>query len=448
MNENLISELSPTKEDVQKISSKIHPTNSNFWKFLLICGLTIGSIMVIVLYENVIINNSRSVGLNNLKNNIFPEIPFAYITPSITSQNQLPSESREKCPPDFDPVPTEPVIEKIVIAIDEESAVKFPNWKNNVLYLTDYINSVLAKNTQKRYQIEKYMTYSISEYETLGSNKDFHFNNGYGGTTIFFYVRRGDGPLPDIVNDSGLVNVASYNHIDNLPYQNVWLVENHNINMLMDKILIEAGGINPNGALAGRLLHELGHTNGLAFSEWYSYNFEDKTHEPPELPPYSYYSLEPQDPMSSSNQNGGDYKFSELNAWIINHNTRHTINYVEIANFFAPKTIVKIVMPDGSLVSEATIKIYGAKKNCFYCKNNDPMPLLQTLLTNMNGEAEIENVSPNFELSETSNTPWMAKIIKAYKNEKTGSAVFTLVDSQKTCMIIGSNVHYINITIY
>jgi hypothetical protein len=95
------------------------------------------------------------------------------------------------------------------------------------------------------------------------------------------------------------------------------------------------------------------------------------------------------------------------------------------------------------------VEVFGAQKNCFYCKKliNTDVPL-QTVLTDFRGEASIDNINPDFNLNETETTGWIAKIIKVSYGGRNAGTVFKLLDAQMSCLLKGSDIHYIDITLY
>ena len=356
------------------------------------------------------------------------------------------------CPPTFPSLSEDEYTEKIVFAVNEEYALYNPNWEYGAQEVIDYVNEVLAKTTEKNYEIEKFMTYETEEYESLPFNEDYYtLTDGYeSGTTLFFYVPIENNSIasdpPQNVLDSGKVNVAYYSIIDGIKYNSIWIVGGAAGYSLLEG---QEVAIQKNISYDQRMmttLHELGHTLGLAYGEWYSYEFDDETNVLPYLGMYDYrYDIYPNDPMCAGNSE--DWEFSSFNSAIINKNTKYTYNFIQIATYHAQKPIVKVVGENGKSIPNATVKVFGAKKNCFYCNEFDMSEPLQILETDSNGEVEIDNISAAWHLSEAEDTGWSAKIIKASDGNKHGGTVFTLVDSQESCITDGHDVHYIYITL-
>ncbi|GEM_PF-3301440 len=347
----------------------------------------------------------------------------------------------------FNKIPDEELTEDIVIAVNEEYSVLDPEWKEHAQEVIDYVNNVLSQNTKKFYKVAKFLTYPTSEYPTLLNNSNYYISNvSYGGTSFFYYVYNQESEVPKIVSDTGLTNVASKTVIHERTFYSLWLVLSDSFSVLLGRSLLnqKIGHNQAYDGIMGLPLHELGHTLGLGYGEWYNYDFIDRTNTLPDLGRYSFRDMYPYDPMTSNQKS--PYRFSYLNEALINLNANHQYAFDDIAKMYAPKVVVRVKDVDGNPVSDAVVKVFGAKKNAFYIKGS-AQPLLQSLETDPEGIVEIENIDPNFQLNDSPTVGWLAKIIKVSKGEKKGGAVFTLVDSQVSCIIEKSQVHYIDIKI-
>jgi len=357
----------------------------------------------------------------------------------------------------FKPIPSNELTENIVFAVNKGYAVLNPDWRQRAQEVIDYVNKVLSQNTRKQYRISKFLTYPTSEYATVINNKSYYVSNGaYGGTTFFYYVYDGKN-IPKVVSDNLKNNALVGPIINGQQFYAVMGTSYGIFNILLSKSsldrLIKKQIPNPTADYEGEVYnknirfaaHELGHTLGLSFGEWYFYNFADQTNMPPKLGRYNFNNLYPRDPMVDW---AGNFlhKFSEFNAALINLNANHQYSYKDIAKMHAPKAIVRVKDASGNPVRNATVKVFGARKNAIFIKDWS-QPLLQSLKTDSNGIVEINNVDSNFQRDDSPTVGWIAKIIKVSKGGENGGAVFTLVDSQISYIINKSRTHYIDITI-
>jgi len=348
----------------------------------------------------------------------------------------------------FREISTKELTENITFAVNKEYADSHPEWQERAGELIDYINNVLSQNTGKRYKISKFLTYPTSKYPSLSDDGDYHLSDGsYGGTTIFYFVYDHATDVPKIVSDTNFVNAASKSVIDGQVFYNLWLVNRDTLHVLMGRTLLSQQENQTEETYDSFMtlpLHELGHTLGLAFGEWYNYDFVDKTNIPPNLGNYSFKDIYPYDPMAMAER--FPYKFSGLNASLTRLNANHQFSFEDIAKMHSPKAFVRVKDDNGNSVSGATVKVFGAKKNAFYTKDNG-QPLLQLLTTDSSGMVEIDNIDSNFQLNDSPTVGWVAKIIKASKSGKSGGSIFTLVDSQISCIVNKSQTHYIDIVL-
>lgn len=303
---------------------------------------------------------------------------------------------------------SEIITEQITYAVNEDYVQGNPNWQAGALEVIEHVNSVLALNTNKRYEIVQFKTYNLTDYNSLGSDPEYHHDNGYGGTTIFHWVNLPENSIKPVPSFTLLVNVSSYSFIDNVRYQQVYLVDEPAHSILL-------GSAQPTFENNLQLiLHELGHTMGLSVPDWYFYDFQDVSGVTPRLDDFSLRRTYPNDPMSSWGVS--DYQYTDFNAEIINNNLRHEKSYTDIQYIASSKVRITVTNQDGAPVSGATVQIFGGKKGCFYCGEVTQNPLLRTTTTSSSGQVVIDAPSVNWELSESSITEYIGLIVKVEKD--------------------------------
>ena len=311
--------------------------------------------------------------------------------------------------------------------------------------MIDYVNNTLSKNTRKRYLIEKFIVYNTSDYQKLDQQEENYIDNGTNvGTTVFEYIYPQSG-IPDIVANSPFPNTATERILDGKKFKGVWIVEYEAISVLRERQTIEAEKRTPGtyDFQMGVVLHELGHTIGLGFPERYTFEFNDLTGELPNLGNYSLDRLQPDDPMTRK-LSSTVWRFSDINAFIINKNATHQYDLFEIGKFEPLRIMVLVIDKANKPVINATVKVYGAKRNCTACTDNPGQPLLQTLQTNEEGLVEIDSLSPYPDYPKYE-YGWVAKIIKVSKGGVRAGVIATFVDTQKTCLLLGGGTHYIDV---
>ena len=178
-------------------------------------------------------------------------------------------------------------------------------------------------------------------------------------------------------------------------------------------------------------MHEIGHALGLGQPEHYYYKMNtDRTDMKPTLQTYDYTESFPQDPMAGVQTVG--YKFTDLDAYIINHNLNNEF-HGGIIESFVPKTIyVKIVGQDNKPLRKAKVRVFGVNKLCSYSSSclGGEQPLLQKGTTDKNGLLKIK--APRLYLKQSESYGFAGVIVKAEFNGKKGGAFLSTLNLQRS----------------
>jgi hypothetical protein len=349
------------------------------------------------------------------------------------------------------PVPTTPVVEKIVFAVNKDFADQYPDWKTRADRIVADVNTGFAQTTQKRFEIGKYITYEFNEkqppfnsIEALTSNPASYVvpnktNNvvlpqkiSCNTGRLLIYLVAGDdvtlespsgGNYYSPSNDS----VFGFAIIYERKTKSTLLKEDY---PYMDDL--ESTYWNALKMVA----HELGHSLGLAIPEWYNYEYEDLTSVPPTLLPYSLNAMYPFDPQANV---GGSpiihypdklWKFSDLNSFIINHGLCRGITMEQIKSATANTIIVRVKDIAGNIVKNATVNFV----------------LKQSVQTDDTGNATIKTPK-DLTLTPPIAGNFDSEIVKVSKNGKYGGDYLTTYDLQRTRLLNNKNIHYLDIVI-
>jgi len=332
------------------------------------------------------------------------------------------------------------VTEKIVYAVNEDYAAYNPNWRTAAQDEIDYTNQVLAQNTDKRYSIAAFKTFDVKDWNQLGTNPEYVYDNGYGGTTVFHWVDMPDNPI----KPSGLlVNVTSSNLINSVRYQQLFLVESH-----VESTALRGKSADNFESWMQSFLHELGHSMGLGVPDWYFYDLSDLTGVEPRLPDFSLRTKYPNDPMSEGSPDlPQHYRYTDLNAAIINSNLRHEKSFTEIQNIVSTQVKVTVKDASGQPVPGATVQVFGGKKGCYYCHEVTQDPLLETVATDSAGEATIAAPSVQWAMNESPTTQYIGLVVKASKGDLKGGDYVVGQEMQENKFLTGNDTYPLAITI-
>lgn len=345
------------------------------------------------------------------------------------------------------PVPQKIVEEKIVFAVNEDFASRYPDWKERAADIIDYTNEILAKNTQVKLVIEKYMTYDAFansnspsvDFATSDSRYYFVNNNDpkslHGGLTVFYLVH------PDISFPTGS---AGINFKNGKNFSFATIIEFEGESTLRKKEDHGKSGTTeylvPETSFFWALytpIHEIIHTFGIASPEWYTFNYSDETNIQPLLPYYRIEDIYPLEPMATSTRNVifPNYELSELNAFIVNHNLDRSLNQDQIGKATTKNVIVRVKEKNGNLVPSAEVKVFGIPY-VYRGVTAEDYKLLETNTTSSSGTTHIPTPKAN---------EYVTEIIKVSKDGKYGGAYLTLMDVQKTRLVDNSDTHYVDI---
>jgi len=339
--------------------------------------------------------------------------------------------------------------EPIVFAINKSYADKLSDWKERADKTIAYINNIFLKTTKKEYRIEKYLVYNDLDYEKTWNDPNFHVKwSGLGTTAIILLIHKAGITVEELkeISPSNIVNGAMDTSINGVSYHNILIAQSEIWNVLLG----ENQELNYQTQFEV-ILHELGHTCGLAVPDWYLYSYKDCTHTEPLLPKYDLREVYPQDPMTASGR--GNYQFSEFNSKIINMNLDHRYGYMDINQWFAKESKVYVTDATGNPIENAQVKIFCVKKSCFYCSTTcgddsgvvDSSSPEQVVYTDSAGYATYNGPEGRWDMSENPNTGCLAKAIKVYYEEKSEAKYVNFLDLQMDYVLYNKQTHIDNI---
>lgn len=346
---------------------------------------------------------------------------------------------------------TPPAIEPIIFALNKEYANKFPDWKNEADEIIENINFVFAKSTSKQFKINKYLTYNDSEYTNLFTNPEnypeyYQDVSNRGGLTYILLIHKTGISNQELKQFYGSdnVNLAWTVYKGGKKYPTLLQANPESGNILLDEF---------RSILIFMPVHEIGHYLGLGVPDWYLYEYSDCTGINPKFPDYSTRkdSNFSKDPMTGLQIDVDIMKFNELNSAIINRNLNFKYTYDDVrTNWFSKVTKVYVTDRNGIPIPDTTVKIFCARKGCWYCSTqcsgatysigvpSTSVPE-QTLLTDKNGYVTYNGPVGAWEMSESQNSPCIAKAIKVYHNGKSNVKIVNFIDLQKNYVLNNSN---------
>ena len=147
--------------------------------------------------------------------------------------------------------------------------------------------------------------------------------------------------------------------------------------------------------------------------------------------------------------NGIATAYSELNAFILNHNGNHKFSPRDVSTIVVDDVVVTVIDHTGIPVQDATVEVYGMKTNAFQERYAEPQPLLQTLKTNSQGKVSVSKpaktqtqiVNPN------SGIEYLVKAVKVSKNGKSTGAYYSTLDLQYAGLIENKDIYEITLVL-
>lgn len=335
--------------------------------------------------------------------------------------------------------------EKITFVVNKGLADLYPEWKTNAQNLINAYNEILAKNTSKQLEIGRFMILGSMEHlcpDQTSFHPEYYLSNGsYGGLTVFYTI---DDPatvwpacnIGFMTGGSRVMNGQNFG------------ILNMNTGYDPAKTYPALDGL-------GSLIHEAGHSFGLASPEWYQYfrdgaPVEDLTGVAPKLPPYipSFLNGNMQEPMIS----GNEFPYSRYNAFIINHNGNHKFTTNNFTYLFTPRDIkLKVVDVFGKPVKDAEVKIFGMRTNALQetYEHSNLQPLLQSLRTNSQGEAMLLTTAISYVTNSTDpEVDYTVKAVKVTKGGKQPAGVnYSTLDLQYALLMNRKDIYEIKLTL-
>mgnify|MGYP001610878341 CR=1 FL=1 len=345
----------------------------------------------------------------------------------------------------FKVIPETEYAEQIVSAMNESFAQTHSDWQTRATGIVSHVNTILNRNSgnKKSYVINKFMTYLDANATAMAAaqavNGEFYIDNlyaanpGAGGTTVFNYVGE-SGKIPAGVGPFAKILCLFQGKV----YSEVWTPGPLDSSLFTE---ISEGSrqfwSDYYDHFVGKYAHELGHSLGLAAEDRYNYIFSDQSGESPDLAYNIYYDAKyATDPMVKGVNKDGVWKFTDMDAWIINHNANHQYNGLELLYAIPAKIFVKVVDSSGIAVGGATVKAYGALDSDKVAQNMSS--LLETLTTDGKGEVILTNDFPD---------KWLAKGVKASFAGKYTGKVLTLIDLQTVYLMEGQDTFVLVLTL-
>lgn len=355
------------------------------------------------------------------------------------------------------PISEQTIEEKIVFAVNEDFANVYPDWENAANEIIDYMNTILAINTKKRLKIGRYVTYEVPPEDSLAltlqnirMDPAFSLPNSsddslWGGLTIVYYV----GPK---FEEGGLGGFGGLGARRGKNYGTATIYDEEEDTLLRGKTYYEQQyGDNWEDSYSADAiitLHEVGHALGLAFPDWYLYDYGDLTNEAPLLDLFPYnvnFSRYPGDPMT--NNPGESPRFSDLNALIINKNAQKQLTGTQIFSLLTRNVIVRVKDSNGDPVPWATVKVFGIKQGSIEFYGTDLFVLRQTIQTNENGEVTIKAPLGQIDMP-PEEFIFIADLVKVSKNDKLGAGYVDTIMLQEARLINGSYIYYMDIVLH
>ncbi len=349
--------------------------------------------------------------------------------------------------------------EAVMFAVEEEFANSHTDWKEEAKNVVDYINTTVMSDTNKKFKIDKFKTFNGSDWDSIASDPEYHiFKKGYCGLT--FAV----SPIEETKMSTATINEINGKNCPTAYYSSE--VEDSILNgkqFFIDKYGDEHN--NPrypdlsNGEIIYytsfyTIIHEMGHALGLAYPEWYFYEFSDHTELQPTLQQYSFAESYPAEAMGKNNEVA--LNFSPLSKFIVAHNFKYGLTLFDIGKFIPRKAVVRVKKANGIVVPNANVKVFAGLNGCWFCNSEQSRfgigedgknILLQNLSTNSNGEVEVERTETTWTHSEGDTPIWLGKIIKVEADGLTGGAYLTTFDLQKAKILDDIDTYYIDIVL-
>ena len=344
-------------------------------------------------------------------------------------------------------------VEPIVFALNKEYADRFPDWTDGADKIVDAVNVVFGKNTQKQFEISRYLVYNDNDYTDLFTNPEaypeyYQDVGGRGGITYILLVHK-DGISSQELKElygSDYVNLAWTVHTDGKRYPTLLQANSESWNILLDE---------RRSSQIFMPVHEIGHFLGLGVPDWYFYEYSDCTGVEPMFADYSiredpYFS---RDPMVGLPLDESLMEFCELNAAIIDRNLDFQYTYDDVRlNWFSQITKVYVTDDVGTPIPDATVKVFCVRLGCFYCSTqcsgatypagvpSTSVPE-QTVLTDQSGYAAYAGPVGAWEMNESHNSPCIAKAIKVYHDGQSAVKVVRYIDLQISYVLDNSDEH-------
>ncbi|GEM_PF-4717365 len=354
--------------------------------------------------------------------------------------------------------------EKVVFMVNKKFADKYPSWQKGADEIIEYANTVLKKNTNVRLRAVYYTTYNLPI--DSASSADLFLQNIKNNPEQFL------GKDIASILPQGLLFIYA---IDPIVANRLSTADSYVKNGKIIRSIAVTGGDEDRSPLRGKFyyqqslpaaeweieyrsdlqttLHEMGHSLGLAMPEWYKLAFNDLTVAPPllDLRLYNLNETARSDPMAGGG--ASEYKFSDLNAYIINQGFSRYLTMPQIFSLLTRKVVLRVKDKNGNPVSNTTVDVYGIDQRYDIVNNSDRrfFVLRETVLTNNNGYATIKAPLGQTFLGEadagarSDGGIYYAEIIKVSKNGKHGGGYVDSLMLLKRRLLEKSDTYYMDI---
>ncbi|KKP89757.1 MAG: Carbohydrate binding family 6 [Candidatus Moranbacteria bacterium GW2011_GWC2_37_73] len=325
--------------------------------------------------------------------------------------------------------------EVIPVLVNKSFYDAHPDVVKNAGAAISEVSAVFAKNTTKRYQVGQVKSYTNAQFDGIQEDPSNYYDNDfpgsptYGGTTLVYFIYKDRSEIPAYITSQYSYTFTTSHVMNGKKYYTIYKAEDE-MTVLLGRSEIEKLSPTYFDSVIFSTCQEFMHTLAGGVPEWYGIAFQDRTNVAPILESYSLRALYPKDPMTEPGLWTGTI-FSPFNAWLATNNANHQVDMWQIANNLPKVVKVRLVNSLGNPVV-GEVKVFGTLTNTIdpnskngtanYYIQPFPQPLLQSAVSDANGEVVINN---DF------STSWNGKIIKASSGTKIGGTTMTTVELEE-----------------
>jgi len=325
--------------------------------------------------------------------------------------------------------------EVIPVLVNKAFYDEHPDVVKNAGAAISEVSAVFAKNTAKRYQVGQVKSYTNAQFDAIQTDQSNYYDNNfpgspkYGGTTLVYFIYKDRSEIPAYITSQYSYTFTTTRVINGKMYYTIYKAEDEKT-VLLGRSEIEKISPTYFDNVIKSTCEEFMHTLAGGSREWYGIVFRDRTGIAPILADYDLNVLYPKEPMTVFSDGTGTI-FSPLNAWWATNNANHQVDMWQVVNNLPKMIKVKVVDSLGNPITGAPVSVFGTLTNTVdpnskngaanYYIQPFPQPLLQSVLSDANGEVVINNDFSN----------WNGKIIKAASGTKVGGTTMTTVELEE-----------------